>query len=178
MSPQQYRNIMELLVEQEVNRQLSKFSPQVAQYFRSVEIITYALNRLPSLYACSERGLEQQMKKAKQSHSQEITQAVRWAIMAIRQDPLRQFIPIDPQQQGEILQELRHLLKDDSVTWETLPQTVEEVITALTYGETLNNKPSPDDQHIKSALTWQNYKKNYQTPPNDPPNPGYSSPRF
>jgi hypothetical protein len=176
MAQYQYRNVMEGLVEQEVARQLSKLPGQMVSYLRPVEIVTYALNRLPALYACSERGVDQQTRKAKQEQGPQIVQAVRWAIMAVQQDPLRKFVPIKPAEQDQILVELRQLLQDDTITWENLPQAIEQAL-AMVYNtpETAahHSSPSvapaanakadpPDSDHVKSALTWQDYKKRYR----------------
>ena len=163
MSQYKYRNIMETLVEKEVSRQIGKLPPQVANYLRPVEIITYALNRLPALYACSERGLEQQLKKGKQEQVPQIVQAVRWAITAVQKDPLRKFVPYKQEDQEQILSELRTLLNDDSINLDNLPQAVERALATIGYGETMNAKD--DTNHIKSALTWQDYKKRYRNHP-------------
>ena len=161
MSQYKYRNIMETLVEKEVSRQIGKLPPQVANYLRPVEIITYALNRLPALYACSERGLQQQLKKAQQEQGPQIVQAVRWAIMAVQQDPLRKFVPFKQEEQAQILSELRTLLKDETIDWDNLPKAVERALSSVGYGDTMNTKD--DISHVKSALTWQDYKKRYRT---------------
>lgn len=165
MSQYEYCNVMESLVEQEVSRQLSKLSSQMVSYLRPVEIVTYALNRLPALYACSERGFEQQIKRARQEQGPQIVQAVRWAIMAVQQDPLRKFVPLkaSEQEQDQILTELRGLLHDETVTWENLPQAIEQALSMVAYSETINPKQDTEPtNHVKSALTWQDYKKRYR----------------
>ena len=160
MSQYEYRNVMESLVEQEVSRQLSKLSPQMVSYLRPVEIVTYALNRLPALYACSERGVEQQIKRARQEQGPQIVQAVRWAIMAVQQDPLRKFVPLKSNEQDQILAELRTLLQGETVTWDSLPQAIEQALAT----ETSNPKQGGESfsSHVKSAMTWQDYKKRYR----------------
>ncbi len=164
MSQYEYRNVMESLVEQEVSRQLSKLSPQMVSYLRPVEIVTYALNRLPALYACSERGVEQQIKRARQEQGPQIVQAVRWAIMAVQQDPLRKFVPLKSNEQDQILAELRNLLQDETVTWDSLPHAIEQALSTVAYNDTSNPKEGGDSlsTHVKSALTWQDYKKRYR----------------
>lgn len=153
-----YKNIMEILVEREVTRQMSKVPPQIAQYLRPVEIMTYALNRLAPLYACSERGFEEQLKKAKQEHGPQIVQAVRWAIAAVQRDPLRKFIPFQEEEQQEILQELRKLLKDETIDWETLPKAVESALLSAAYDGTPNVKQNFASES-KRSVTWQDYKR-------------------
>jgi hypothetical protein len=160
MSSYHYRNIMEILVEQEVNRQMNKLPSQIAQYMRPVEIMTYALNRLTPLYACSEKGLEEQLKKAKQEHGPQIVQSVRWAIAAVQRDPLRKFTPFQQEGQDSVLQELRKLLNDETIDWTTLPKAVETALMSAAYDGAPNTKQKLDlDPEPKRSLTWQDYKR-------------------
>jgi hypothetical protein len=53
-------------------------------------VVTYALNRLPPLYASSQEGIAHQTKAAKQNHQLAIQTAVQRAIAIVRRDPLRQ----------------------------------------------------------------------------------------
>lgn len=138
MAKHKYKNIMETLVEQEVAHQMRKIPPQMVQYVRAVEVMTYALNRLPVLYACSEKGMQLQLKTAKQKYGPQIVQQVRWAIAAVQRDPLRQFKPIQQQDQ-KTLDSLRDLLKDPSLTWDNLPNTVSNLLD-LAVQEQMNTK--------------------------------------
>ena len=49
-----FHNIMEELVIEEVQRQIVGLPTRLAQYIKKVEVETYALNRLPPLYASSQ----------------------------------------------------------------------------------------------------------------------------
>ncbi|MEB3163765.1 MAG: late competence development ComFB family protein [Prochlorothrix sp.] len=138
MAKHNYKNIMEILVEQEVAHQMRKVPPQMVQYVRAVEVMTYALNRLPVLYACSEKGMQLQLKNAKQKYGPQIVQQVHWAIAAVQRDPLRQFKPIQQQDQ-KTLNSLRDLLKDPGLTWDNLPHTVSNLL-ALAVEEQMNTK--------------------------------------
>ncbi|HAX75883.1 MAG TPA: hypothetical protein DCY88_08615 [Cyanobacteria bacterium UBA11372] len=46
MSP--CRNAIEPLVEEEVERQLQQLPPQMVKYINRVQVLAYALNRLPA----------------------------------------------------------------------------------------------------------------------------------
>ena len=46
-------NIMELLVQNEIDKQLRLYPKKIRDYINKVEVATYALNRLPPLYASS-----------------------------------------------------------------------------------------------------------------------------
>ncbi|MEL6231064.1 MAG: late competence development ComFB family protein, partial [Cyanobacteria bacterium J06627_3] len=80
--PREYINVMELLVAEEVEQQLRQLPTRVLKYIKSIEVETYALNRLPSLYAASEKGWHSQYQKAKYELGKEISGAVRRAIAA------------------------------------------------------------------------------------------------
>lgn len=82
-------NVMEALVTQEAKRQLKALPPKTREYLTELDIITYALNRLPPLYASSQEGIAHQTKAAKQNHQQAIQTEVQRAIAIIRRDPLR-----------------------------------------------------------------------------------------
>lgn len=128
-----YQNAMESLVEQEVDRQLKALPPKVASYINRVELVAYALNQLPALYATSEHGLQHQIRRGRATHGAQVAQAVQRAIAAIRRDPLRSYKPLrskpSPMLQ-DVLCQLRRVLKNERLSWETLPIAVEEALTA------------------------------------------------
>ncbi len=123
---------MEVLVEEEAKTQLKALPARVASYINQVELIAYALNQLPSLYATSQQGLEYQVQRGRTKFGTQITQAVQRAIAAIRRDPLRTCVPLQSQPQSvplrDVLHQLRLVLKNDKVDWETLPTAVAEAL--------------------------------------------------
>lgn len=128
-----YQNAMESLVEQEVDRQLKALPPKVASYINRLELIAYALNQLPALYATSEQGLQHQIRRGMATHGAQVAQAVQRAIAAIRRDPLRSYQPLRAKQSPvlqDVLCQLRRVLKNERLSWETLPIAVEEALTA------------------------------------------------
>ncbi len=126
-----YKNVMELLVEEEVARQFQALPLRVATYVNQVEWVAYALNQLPPLYATSEKGLHHQMQRGQAKHGAEIKQAVMRALAAIRRDPLRSSTPLESPyaQVKEVLLSLRALLRNDRLEWEAIPLAVEQAIT-------------------------------------------------
>jgi len=115
-------NVMELLVADEVDRQLQDLPPRLTKYLKRGEIETFALNRLPALYAASERGLEYQRAKAQTDLHPQITQAVRQALAAVQGDPLRTAQPLQidaPQPHAEAaLALLQQWLEAPDLTWD------------------------------------------------------------
>ncbi|MBF2027214.1 MAG: late competence development ComFB family protein [Oscillatoriales cyanobacterium C42_A2020_001] len=137
-SAQTYRNVMEPLVVEEVERHIASLPPKVAQYINKAEAIAYALNRLPPLYATSERGWEQQQAKASREMRSQITAAARQAIAAIQRDPIRSTSPlrIDADRDAnEALQGLKELLRSDDLSWHNLVDTVERMLIQTARGE-------------------------------------------
>lgn len=116
-----YINIMESLVTQEVGKQLQGVPARVRRYLKVEEIVTYALNRLPTLYASSERGWQYQRQLAKRELHQQIKNAVRQAIVAVQVDPLRLSRPLQlskSQESAAVLQALRALFQMPDLNWE------------------------------------------------------------
>lgn len=93
-SPRKYHNIMEDMVAEEVRRQVAVLSPRLSQYIKRVDVETYALNRLPPLYACSQEGWLMQNKRAKSEYLEQVKTVVRQALMAVQRDLLRHVTPL------------------------------------------------------------------------------------
>ena len=124
-------NVMELLVSEEVQRQTQALSPRVLKYLKSEEVETYALNRLPSLYASSEKGWRHQYEKAKRELFAQIKNAVRQAIAAVQVDPIRVSEPLkinDSQSAQEALESLRQMLDQPDLSWEGIVDHLQVVL--------------------------------------------------
>ncbi|NJP09304.1 MAG: late competence development ComFB family protein [Leptolyngbyaceae cyanobacterium RU_5_1] len=133
-----YRNVMEPLVAEEVETQLKHLPPKIAGYINKTEVIAYALNRLPPLYATSEKGWQQQFTRASKTMRTQIVAAVRQAIAAIQRDPLRTTAPLkfdENRDAKEALQGLRELLKAEDLSWSNLVDTVEHMLIRTARGE-------------------------------------------
>jgi hypothetical protein len=89
-----HKNVMEDLVYEEIVRQLRHYPKNLAGYINNVEVATYALNRLPALYASSQNGQSQQIQMARKKYKDQVISAVRRAIAAVEREPLRVSAPI------------------------------------------------------------------------------------
>lgn len=89
-----YLNIMEEMVAQEVNHQISQLPQKLAKYIKRVDVETYALNRLPPLYASSQEGWQFQTKRAEEEYKKQIAVAVRHAFAAVQRDILKHSTPL------------------------------------------------------------------------------------
>lgn len=135
---QTYRNVMESLIVEEVEKQFQKLPVKVSGYVNKAEVIAYALNRLPALYATSEKGWEQQGARARKELGSQIVAAVRQAIAAVQRDPLRAVVPlkIGADQESQVaLQELKELLGQEELSWRNVVDAVENALIRTARGE-------------------------------------------
>lgn len=93
-STKKYLNIMEEMVTQEVNRQMVLLPQKLAKYIKRIDVETYALNRLPPLYASSQEGWQFQTKRAEAEYKKQIATAVRHAFAAVQRDLLKHSTPL------------------------------------------------------------------------------------
>lgn len=89
-----YRNALEPLVAEEIQRQLHRLPSHIVQYINPTQILAYALNRLPALYATSEEGWHRQQQRAIKQLGDQIVVAVRQGLVAVQQDPLKASTPL------------------------------------------------------------------------------------
>jgi len=137
---QTYQNVMEILVREEVQKQLNKQPPNLREYIDPLEVETFALNRLPPMYASSVKGKRQQEIKAQQKYLQDIQTAVRQGISAVTRDPLRSSDPLplpinnNIHESYQVLKELeifleqKNLLLYKHLTWVNLVDSIQYVI--------------------------------------------------
>ena len=85
---------MEQMVTDEVNRQITLLPQKLAKYIKRADVETYALNRLPPLYASSKEGWKFQTKKAEEDYKKQIVDAVRHAFAAVQRDVLKSSTPL------------------------------------------------------------------------------------
>jgi hypothetical protein len=158
----QYKNVMETLVDKEVARQLQKVPVAMRSYLDAAQISTYALNRLPVLYASSEAGKNKQLERGKNTYQQDIEVAVRRGIAAVERDPLRASDPIvtvseeteldqahKALKQVEELLRHRQLLVEHKLKWGNLLQSVTYALNKLSRSILIQQRKnmSSDDFH-------------------------------
>lgn len=151
-----HQNVMELLVAQEVEQQLRKLSPKVAMCINRVEVATYALNRLPPLYASCEEGKRKQQIHGKEKFRNQISTVVRQAIFAVQRDPLRLSTPLKKEQDKEFqsakaaLHMIKKLLQENQLSRQNLIQILKQSLT-----KTAPEEASPSTtQLIPQTFDW------------------------
>lgn len=158
------KNIMELLVDQEIEKQISNYPSNIRQFINIVEVSTYALNRLPPLYASSLEGLEKQKARGNEEFRHQIANAVRQGFAAVQRDLLRNSTPLLGENSEELataqlaLQELINCLPPEhkqNLSWEKIVKMVKPVLIKMIQ--------QPQDkqaiEHIALSLTqgWTDY---------------------
>lgn len=138
---------MESLTADEVERQFQQIQPRLARYLSKEEVAAFALNRLPALYATSEKGWRQQCVRGRRDFGTQITAAVRQGLVAVQRDPLRVEAPLSPPENEEVqvvLRKLKTLLKREDLSWSNVADTVEQALVKTARGEiTWQQKQAP-----------------------------------
>ena len=107
-----YKNVMELLVDAEIDRQTWHISAEQAKAINRIEVAAYALNRLPPLYASSIEGVALQHERGQVTFGDRLTAIVSQALETIQDTPHRSSTPFEhrnafpPQSPQTALQEL------------------------------------------------------------------------
>ncbi|MFK8185374.1 MAG: late competence development ComFB family protein [Phormidesmis sp.] len=148
-----YTNVMERLVAEEVTRQKAKLPPKLREYIKTVEVETYALNRLPALYASSEKGWQLQYEKAGKVHAEAVSKAVRQGIAAVQVDPLRASQPLSVRQNDEseaILTTFRNMLNQPDLGWDDILYKCKRILLPRNHPD---RPPLKDESQHKAY--WQ-----------------------
>lgn len=168
-----YMNVMELLVAEEVEQQLRNLPPRVIKYLKVVEVETYALNRLPALYASSEKGWQHQYDKAKRELRNQIKSAVRQAVAAVQVDPIRSSEPLQLGQGDEatgVLDSLRDLLKQPDLSWDGVINRLRDIVGNRPGSVPQIPESDPEGSH-RTRYRPISGDRNYS-----PPTTGYAGP--
>ncbi|MEE3718320.1 late competence development ComFB family protein [Tumidithrix elongata RA019] len=127
-----YSNILENLVTAIAERRMERLSPELQAQINLDEVLAYALNRLPPMYATSNRGLKQLRQQVKTEMTNEMMSIVKQAFVKVAQAPARVLSPLPFErynlEQDESLEKLKVILKRDDVTWRNVVELIEEAI--------------------------------------------------
>lgn len=156
-----YINVMELLVAEEFERQCKKLPGRVLKYVKRSEVETYALNRLPALYASSEKGLNYQYENGSRTLKTQISNAVRQAFAAVQVDPIRLSTPLqieDCHEEAEaVLQALKDCLRSPELDWESALRKLQK-LQRRGMPEKPNSPPPPaahsGDSSTQTSGAW------------------------
>lgn len=160
------KNAIEELVIAETEAQIKRLSPEIAQKIDPSDVIAYALNRLPPMYATSQRGWTELRERASKVLLGQIQSAVRHALVSTQKDPLRQADPIPEEElatQARSLLRLQKILCRDSLSWKEVPDLVKEALRDKQMYRSLRQLGSSYlSLDRRSAYTVKNYLKRRQ----------------
>jgi Late competence development protein ComFB len=135
------RNALEELVIEEAETQYKRLGADVKKRVDLSEVIAYTLNRLPPMYATTQRGWVQQRKKAEQELGTAIAKTVRNGFLSTQSDVLRQSDPIPDHElvsQARSLFKLRKLFSKDYLKWKDVPEIVRDALNSGFYQSLAN----------------------------------------
>ncbi len=120
-------NVMELLIEQEIVKYLK--TPEY-KHLRGdiVSLMTYALNRVPPLYASSVQGLKSQINRAKQDYRSHIENAVRWSFTAVNKAPRQRSPDLTREIYQRVLAETRAAVRHRELSPIDLPEMIDSMV--------------------------------------------------
>lgn len=159
-------NVMEYLVMEEVNKQVKLLPIKIARYIKSPDVVAYALNRLPSLYATSKRGWQRHLHHAKTELKEKISVAVQQGIIAVQRDPLRVSDLIYTKQDNiatnenanAALDRLKVILRREDLSWENLSSVVEQLLNSSEVVSRSSVNPRNYGRLSHSTDHWETYR--------------------
>jgi hypothetical protein len=151
------RNALEELVIEEAEAQYKRLGVDVKKRVDLSEVIAYALNRLPPMYATTQRGWVQQRKKADQELVSAIAKTVRNGFLSTQSDVLREHDPIPAHElisQARSLAKLRKLFNKDYLKWKDVPDVVRDTLDSGYYQSPNGTYVSLDRRISLSARSY------------------------
>jgi hypothetical protein len=132
-------NTLENLVSSICQRQISRLAPDLATRVSLEEAAAFALNRLPPMYATSERGLMYWRERARTELSNDILVTVRQGVITILKSPSR-FLPPLPSdkfstQQEVAIAELKDILQIEDIYWQNVAEIVRDALEQSQKGQ-------------------------------------------
>lgn len=130
------KNALESIVVVEAHAQLKHLGQSAREAINLSEIVAFALNRLPTLYASTSRGWLQQRKRANNELRNQIVSTVQHALLGVKRDPLRKSTKIAASKvetPAHVLAKLQKLFNKPSLLWRDLPQAFQETLTQVAH---------------------------------------------
>lgn len=126
------KNALEIVVVEEAKNQLAQLDRAKREEINLSEVIAFVLNRLPCLYASSDRGWLQQKKRANNEFRKPVIGLLHQAFLRVGNNPLVRVSPLplyEIERPDYCLQQLREILRRPNLTWKEVPAIVQESIT-------------------------------------------------
>ncbi|MDX1976892.1 MAG: late competence development ComFB family protein [Pseudanabaenaceae cyanobacterium bins.68] len=127
------KNAIEDIVLGEATLQHSQLPIELQRQVQLNEVVCYALNRLPTMYATTQRGWSKLRDRARVELRDRIRQQVQAGIMAVQRDSIRAVNPLPQTQLDQAaiaLFQLQELLRQPQLTWVEVPHAVYRAISS------------------------------------------------
>ncbi|PZU96788.1 MAG: hypothetical protein DCE90_09095 [Pseudanabaena sp.] len=122
------RNVLLEYVYKEANAQIEGLGVGIKHKYNLEEVMAYALNRLPPMFASTDFELQVKRQECDKLRDQ-VFKAVRQSLIAVRRDPLRQPEPLADVELANApfaLRGVREILNSRTLTWFDLPTVIEK----------------------------------------------------
>lgn len=128
----QFSNVLEKLVLSLAYHQIQKLHPAIADTVDLGEATAYVLNRLPTMYATTEKGYKELRLRAREVYGLEVVTVLKEAIEVCVEVPNVEKVPLPlarfEAEQEQALDQIRWILQRDDINWRNAPFIVEECL--------------------------------------------------
>jgi hypothetical protein len=135
----QFSNVLEKLVLSLAYHQIQKLHPAIAETVDLGEATAYVLNRLPPMYATSEKGYQALRLRAREVYGKEVVAALREAIAICVEAPNLEKAPLPlarfEAELEEAIEQVSWILQRDDINWRNAPFIVEECLYKVVNNE-------------------------------------------
>jgi len=135
----QFSNVLEKLVLSLAYHQIQKLHPAIAETIDLGEASAYVLNRLPPMYATSEKGYKALRLRAREVYGKEVVSVIKEAIAVCAEAPNLGKMPLPlarfEAELEEALEQISWILQRDDLNWRNAPFIVEECLYKVVNGE-------------------------------------------
>ena len=137
-------NVLEEILVRETYIQIEELRPEIQPKVKVAEVVAYAINRLPPLFATSMKGWQYQYQYALNELQPQITQLVRQGIKAVLfGDPLHDLTPLPNHlftNSAGVLYQLSRILGRKNLRWRDVPILVEATVRKTNSATNINGQ--------------------------------------
>lgn len=134
-----FSNVLEKLVLSLAYHQIQKLHPAIAETVDLGEATAYVLNRLPTMYATTEKGYRELRLRAREVYGKEVVAVLKEAIAVCVETPNLEKVPLPlarfEAELEEALDQIRWILQRDDINWRNAPFIVEDCLQKAVINE-------------------------------------------
>jgi hypothetical protein len=135
----QFSNVLEKLVLSLAYHQIQKLHPAISETIDLGETTAYVLNRLPPMYATSEKGYQALRLRAREVYGKEVVTVLKEAISVCIESPNLEKVPLPLARfEAELesaLEQVNWVFQRDDINWRNAPYIIEECLLKVVNSE-------------------------------------------